>query len=197
MGKVRQMDTSTQGTRAYELKSQPIQNLSERAIAEVFDLVRTELQFARVEFDEKARAGVRAGQSVGLASLCLVVALGALAAAVTIGLSQLVALWLAALVVAALFGIVAVVFALSARATLARVGGLTSGATLDKLLPPSGLSADEAARRAEAAQQDLDRTANAIGVVQRNLSPSPIRDAILGGIGIAIGVVLQARSGRR
>ena len=31
------MDISTQGTRAYELKSQPIQNLSERAIAEVFD----------------------------------------------------------------------------------------------------------------------------------------------------------------
>jgi len=196
-GMVPQMDTSTQGTRAYELKSQPIQNLSERAIAEMFDLVRNELQLARVEFDEKARAGVRAGQSLGVATICLVVALGAVGAAIGLGLSQTMTPWAAALVVAAIFGIVALALALSARATLARAGGLGTSATLDKVLPPSGLSAEDLERRTEAAQQDLDRTVNAIAIAQRNATPSPIRDAILAGIGTMLGVVLQARSGRR
>lgn len=191
------MDISTQGTRAYELRSQPIQSLSERAIAEVFDVVRTELQQARIEFDEKARAGIRAGQSLGLASICLIVALGTVAAAIVVGLAEIMALWVATLVVAVIFGVVALALAMSARATLARVGGLTNGVALDKVLPPTSLSAEEAAGRAQAAQADLDRTVNAIAVSQRNASPSPIRDAILAGIGTMLGVVLQARSGRR
>src|SRR5271163_4360798 len=101
------MDVTTQGARPYELQSQPIQNLSERAIGEVFDVARNELQLARLEFDEKARVGMQAAQSFGLASIALVVALGSLAAAIVVGLASVMTLWSAMLAVAVIFGIIA------------------------------------------------------------------------------------------
>jgi uncharacterized membrane protein YqjE len=189
------MDVTTQGARPYELQSQPIQNLSERAIGEVFDVARNELQLARLEFDEKARAGMRAGQSFGLASIALVVALGSLAAAIVVGLASVMTLWSAMLAVAVIFGIIALILAMVGRATLSQAGGFTGGTILDRVAPPSGTTAQDATARTESAYEDLDRTVRLIS--QRNSNPSPVRDAVLAGIATMLSVVVQARNGRR
>jgi Flp pilus assembly protein TadB len=186
-----------EGTHAYELRSQPLQNLSERALAELFALVRSEVQVARVEIEEKARLGAAAGQSLGIAAVFLVIALFALSAALVAGLSTVVAPWLAALFVAILAGVIAGAFAGTAREKVSKAGGLLPTRTLDQIWydanPPT--TPLEAENRAESARQDFGKTLTA--VEQRSARSSPIRDAILSGIAVTLGVVMRARTARR
>jgi len=174
------MDVNTQGTRAYELQAQPISNLSERAMAEIFDVARGELEGVRAQLFTRTDGAVAAFRAYTLAGSTLVVALGALGVAVVVGLSSVVALWLAASIVAILFALASFAFARAGEAAVTR------------LLPPSNLTPDETKSRTDVAYQDLDRTVNAIA--QRN---TPLRDAILAGVGTVIALVVQARNGRR
>lgn len=97
--------------------------LSDRSVAELLKelsdqtqtLVRQELQLAKVELTEKGKqAGVGVGM-FGAAGMLGVYALGALTAAAILALSLAVAGWLAALIVAALWGMIAGVLALRGK----------------------------------------------------------------------------------
>ena len=78
-------------------------------------LVRQEVELAKVELSEKGkRAGVGAGM-FGAAGLFGLYALGALTAAAIAALSTAVATWLAALIVAAVWGAIAGVMALTGK----------------------------------------------------------------------------------
>ena len=106
-----------EGTHAYELRAQPTQNLSQRGINELFAVVRSEMQLARFEVEQKASAGRKAGRSFAKASIFLVLAGIAFSAAAVAALSAFMQLWVAALIVSVAYGIVALVLALNARTT--------------------------------------------------------------------------------
>jgi uncharacterized membrane protein YqjE len=97
--------------------------LSDRSVPELLrelsdqtaTLVRHELDLAKVEMTEKGKqAGIGAGM-FGAAGVVGLYALGALTAAVILALSLAMSGWLAALIVAVVYGAVAGVLALTGR----------------------------------------------------------------------------------
>lgn len=106
-----------------ELREQSIGELLRRLADETATLVRKELELAKVEYAEK---GKRAGLGAGLLSGAMVaalLALGAFTAFLVLALDGALPNWAAALIVAALYGIVATVLALRGRERLEEAGG--------------------------------------------------------------------------
>ena len=106
-----------------ELREQSIGELLKRLADETATLVRKELELAKVEYAEK---GKRAGLGAGLLSGAMVaalLALGAFTAFLVLALDGALPNWAAALIVAALYGIVATVLALRGRERLEEAGG--------------------------------------------------------------------------
>jgi len=189
---------SMEATHPYELRAQPMQNLSQRAIAELYTVVRSEVQLARLELDEKTDAALRGGRSFAFAGVFLVLALLAASAAAVSLLTSVLPIWAAALILAAGYGVIAALLAIRGMTIFNLVGGLVPSRSLERLLSPSEFpnsTPDETERRAESARQDLDRTVTVIS--QRSAAPSPMRDAILTGIATTVGVAHQARNGRQ
>jgi uncharacterized membrane protein YqjE len=102
--------------------------LSDRSVPELLrqlsdqtaTLVRQELDLAKVELAEKGKqAGIGAGM-FGAAGVVGLYALGALTAAVILALSLAMSGWLAALIVAVVYGAVAGVLALTGKSRVER-----------------------------------------------------------------------------
>ncbi len=102
--------------------------LSERSTAELLKqlseqtatLVRHELELAKVELTEKGKqAGIGAGM-FGVAGMMGLYGVGALTAAFILALSLAMSGWLAALIVAILYGAVAGVLALTGKTRVSR-----------------------------------------------------------------------------
>jgi hypothetical protein len=102
------------------LAEQSTAELVQRASEQLSRLVREELQLARVELASKGRsAGIGAGLFGG-AGIFIVYGTGALVAAAILGLAQVLAGWLAALVVGAALFLAAGVLALVGRGQVKR-----------------------------------------------------------------------------
>jgi hypothetical protein len=94
---------------------QPVGELMRELSEQTTRLVRQELELAKLELTEKGkRAGIGAGMFGG-AGLVGVYALGALTAGVVLVLATAMTAWLAALIVAAAYAVVAGVLALAGR----------------------------------------------------------------------------------
>ncbi len=99
----------------FEREDASIGDLLRRLSEDTSALVRQEVALARAELTEQAKqVGFGAGL-LGGAAVATLLALGALSAAVIVGLDELVPLWLAAFIVAALWAAVAGVLALRGR----------------------------------------------------------------------------------
>jgi len=106
------MATDTQDN---ELRQEPIGELLKRLSQETTQLVRQELELAQAELAEKGKkAGLGAGM-FGAAGVTGLLSLGALTACLVLALNHAVADWLAALIVALVWGAVAGVLALRGR----------------------------------------------------------------------------------
>lgn len=106
-----------------EMHEESIGELLKRLADETATLVRQELELAKVEYAEKGkRAGVGAGLLSG-AMVAALLALGAFTAFLVLALDGALPNWAAALIVAALYGIVAAVLALRGRERLEQAGG--------------------------------------------------------------------------
>jgi uncharacterized membrane protein YqjE len=98
-----------------ELAEQPLSELVQRLSNQTATLVRDEIRLAQVELQEKGkRAGIGAGMFGG-SGLFALYGLGALIAAVIMGLATAVEGWLAALIVAVVLFAVAGVLALTGK----------------------------------------------------------------------------------
>jgi uncharacterized membrane protein YqjE len=98
-----------------DLHDAPASDLVKQLTEQTSRLVRQEVELAKVELSEKGkRAGVGAGM-FGAAGLFGLYALGALTAAAIAALATAVATWLAALIVAAVWGAIAGVMALTGK----------------------------------------------------------------------------------
>ena len=188
---------ATETAHPYELGAQPMQNLSQRALTELFSLIRADLQLARVELETKTLAAFRAGRSIVWATSFFVLALVALSAAVLAGLATIVPLWLSALIVAGVYAIAGVALLLHGSSIVAKAGGLAPTRSLEQLWGSGSSPATlaEAGEREENARQNLDRTVAALS--NRSSGSSPMRDTILSGVGMTLGVVLQSRKSSR
>jgi hypothetical protein len=98
-----------------ELRERPVGDLVRELSEQTSTLVRKEVELAKAELAAKGkRAGIGAGMFGG-AGLFGLYALGALTAAAILGLATAVAPWLAALIMAVVYGAIAGVLALQGR----------------------------------------------------------------------------------
>jgi uncharacterized membrane protein YqjE len=98
-----------------DLRERPIGELLKQLSQETTTLVRKELELAKAEMAEKGKqAGIGAGM-FGAAGVVGLLALGALTACLILALDGAMKDWLAALVVAAAYALVAGILALVAR----------------------------------------------------------------------------------
>jgi hypothetical protein len=101
-----------------DLRQQPIGELVKQLAEETSTLVRQELELARAEMTQKGKkAGLGLGE-LGGAGIVALYALGALTACLIAALALAMPVWLAALIVAAVYGIIAGVLALIGRRQL-------------------------------------------------------------------------------
>ena len=98
-----------------DLRARPFGELVQQLAKETSTLVRQEIELAKAEVSEKGR---QAGKGVGMfgaAGIIALLALGALTAAAILALDLAVAGWLAALIVAAVYGATAGLLALAGK----------------------------------------------------------------------------------
>jgi uncharacterized membrane protein YqjE len=103
-----------------DLRERPIGELVKDLSSQTSTLVRKEIELARAELQEKGKlAGKGAGMLAG-AAVAGLLALGALTAALIALLDKAMATWVAALIVMALWAVVALVLAKSGQKALQR-----------------------------------------------------------------------------
>jgi hypothetical protein len=106
------MQATSSGSRRSELNDRPIGDLVKELSEQTSTLVRKELELARAEMTQKGKtAGIGAGMFGG-AVLMGALALGALTAFLILALSLVLDEWLAALLVALVYGTIAGALAL-------------------------------------------------------------------------------------
>jgi uncharacterized membrane protein YqjE len=103
-----------------DLRRLPTGEIVKELAEEVSNLVRAELDLARAELTEKGkRAGIGLGE-LGAAGIVALYALGALTACFIALLALVAPVWAAALIVAVIYGIIALVLYLVGRQQLQR-----------------------------------------------------------------------------
>ena len=114
------MAEATNGGFASDRRERPIGELVKDLSQQTSTLVRKELELARAELQEQGKA---AGKGAGLlagAAVAGLLALGALTTALIAVLSTAMATWIAALIVMALWAVVAAVLAKAGQSSLQR-----------------------------------------------------------------------------
>jgi uncharacterized membrane protein YqjE len=114
-----------------ELRDASFGELFKRLSEETSSLIRQEMALARAELQEKGRtAGKGAGMFGGAGALGLLAA-GALTAAIVLLLDKAMDTWLAAVIVAVVYGAIAAVLALRGREEIQRAGPPVPEQTLE------------------------------------------------------------------
>jgi uncharacterized membrane protein YqjE len=98
-----------------ELRGRPTGELVKQLSEQTSTLVRQEIELAKSELAEKGKAAGKGAGMLGGAGLIGLLALGALTACLVLLLAEAMDAWLATLIVAVVYAVVAGVFALSGR----------------------------------------------------------------------------------
>jgi type IV secretory pathway TrbD component len=101
-------------------RERPIGELVKELSSQTSTLVRQEIELARAELQQKGKLAGKGGGMLGGAAIAAVLALGALTAALIALLSLAMDTWIAALIVMALWAIVAAVLAKAGQTSLQR-----------------------------------------------------------------------------
>jgi Putative Actinobacterial Holin-X, holin superfamily III len=99
----------------FELREQSLADLFERLSSDTSTLIRQELALARAELTEKGREAGKGAGFLGGAGLVGLLAAGALTACFVLLLDLAMEAWLAALIVAVVYGAIAAVLGLRGR----------------------------------------------------------------------------------
>jgi MFS family permease len=98
-----------------EMRERPIGELFKQLSEETSTLIRQELELARAELREKGREAGKGAGFLGGAGLLGLLAAGALTACLILLLDKAVAVWVAALIVAVVYGAIAGILALRGK----------------------------------------------------------------------------------
>jgi uncharacterized membrane protein YqjE len=116
-----------------ELHEQPIGELLKQLANETTTLVRQELELAKAEMREKGRIAGPAMGMIGAAGGVALLAAGALTAFLILALDGVMPNWLAALIVALVYGAVAAVLYLRGKERVEAVGSPAPRQTIETL----------------------------------------------------------------
>jgi uncharacterized membrane protein YqjE len=114
------MADATNGGSAADARERPIGELVKDLSAQTSTLVRKEIELARAELQQKGKVAGKGASMLGGAAVAGLLALGALTAGLIALLDKAVATWVAALIVMALWAVVALVLAKSGQKALQR-----------------------------------------------------------------------------
>ena len=103
-----------------DARERPIGELVKELSQQTSTLVRKEIELARVELQEQGKVAGKGAGMLGGAAAAGLLSLGALSAALVALLDRAMATWVAALIVMALWAIVALVLAQAGRSALRR-----------------------------------------------------------------------------
>jgi uncharacterized membrane protein YqjE len=103
-----------------EARERPIGELVKDLSAQTSTLVRQEIELARAELQEKGKVAGKGAGMLGGAATAGLLALGALTAALIALLDKAMATWVAALIVMALWAVIALVLAKAGQRSLQR-----------------------------------------------------------------------------
>ncbi|MFF2364589.1 phage holin family protein [Streptomyces sp. NPDC058122] len=109
---------------------EPVGELVQRASQQLTELVRGEMKLAQAEMKEKGKRYGKSGGLLGGASLAGLLMLQALVATAIAALALLLPLWAAALIIAAVLGVIAAALALSGKKQAAAASPLTPENTI-------------------------------------------------------------------
>ena len=103
-----------------DARDRPIGELVKDLSSQTSTLVRQEIELARVELQQKGKLAGKGAGMLGGAAIAALLALGALTAGLVALLGTAMATWVAALIVMALWAVVALVLAKAGQASLQR-----------------------------------------------------------------------------
>jgi hypothetical protein len=113
-------DVSGEGRVASETRERPIGELVNELSSQTSTLIRKELELARAELQQKGKVAGKGAGMLGGAAIAALLTAGALTAALIALLDKAVAMWIAALIVMALWAIVALVLGRAGQKSLQR-----------------------------------------------------------------------------
>ena len=122
---------STDTTQREQLQEQPIGELLKQLASETTTLVKQELELAKAEMREKGRKAGPGFGLIGAAGAVALLAAGALTAFLVLALDGLMANWLAALIVALVYGLIAVLLYLEGKGKVDDVGSPAPRQTIE------------------------------------------------------------------
>jgi uncharacterized membrane protein YqjE len=131
-----------------DARERPIGELVKDLSSQTSTLVRQEIELARAELQQKGKLAGKGAGMLGAAAIAALLALGALTAGLIALLDQAMATWVAALIVMALWAIVALVLAKAGQKSL------------QKTTPP-------VPQTVETVKEDIQWAKNPTGSVQR------------------------------
>jgi uncharacterized membrane protein YqjE len=114
------MDDATSAGAETEARERPVGELVKDLSAQTSTLVRKEIELARAELQQKGKAAGKGAGMLGGAAAAVLLALGALTAALIALLDKEMATWVAALIVMALWAVIALVLAKAGQRSLQR-----------------------------------------------------------------------------
>jgi uncharacterized membrane protein YqjE len=114
------MDDATSAGAETEARERPIGELVKDLSAQTSTLVRQEIELARAELQEKGKVAGKGAGMLGGAAAAGLLAMGALTAALIALLDKAMATWVAALIVMALWAVIALVLAKAGQRSLQR-----------------------------------------------------------------------------
>ena len=133
---------------AQDARERPIGDLVKELSSQTSTLVRQEIELARAELQQKGKLAGKGAGMLGAAAVFALLAMGALTAALIALLDKAMATWVAALIVMALWAVVAAVLAKAGQSALKRA------------TPP-------APQTVETVKEDIQWAKNPTGSVQR------------------------------
>jgi uncharacterized membrane protein YqjE len=110
-----------------------LRDLLKELMSELSELIRKEIALARAEMTEKLMMMVMASAMLAVAGLLAVFALGAVTAAMILGIATVLAGWLSALIVFAFYLVVAGILVTIAARRMKKVGRPVPEQTIDTL----------------------------------------------------------------
>jgi uncharacterized membrane protein YqjE len=122
---------STDTTHREQLHEQPIGELLKELASETTTLVKQELELAKAEMREKGRKAGPGFGLIGAAGAVALLAAGALTAFLVLALDEVMPNWLAALIVALVYGLIAVLLYVQGKGKVDDVGSPAPRQTIE------------------------------------------------------------------
>jgi hypothetical protein len=114
-----------------DLRERPVGDLVKQLAGQTSTLVRQEIDLAKAELAQKGQTAGKGAGLIGGAAVIGLLAAGALTACLILALAEVIPDWLAALVVAIVFGAIAAVLALQGRNRIRAAGPPVPEQTVD------------------------------------------------------------------